>query len=338
MSVVVTHLNADSTFLLTFYVGPCPGTDSSKADFCILIDPWLSGDLVLNPFATTAHKIPASISHLSELPEPDLLIISQPYQDHCHKETLVQVAPASKSIVAAVPKAAALIRKWDHFNPVKVSEMPVYDPKRKTSVSRFFTAPLLSPGGEPGEVTLAYVPRKADKNGYHNAICITYLPPTARKTLTLERPPCLSIIYSPHGVQVSDIAPYMEKYLRLQGVLSPTLLLHSFTRVVLPWYMGAGKMLYGADNGIALAKYLRPRIWLSAHDEDKVRQGAILRKIQEVPKTVEEVGKLLCPDPNYQSQGDDSRMDAVKWKEAGRWVCEVKALASGESMNINSDG
>ena len=342
MSVKVTHLNADSTFLLTFYASQC---SAAKADFSILVDPWLSGDLVLNPFATTRHNIPASISHLSDIPEPDLVIISQPHPDHCHKDTLQQLCAESKTIIAAERKAAKAIRKWDHFNPVKVFEMPTYDSQKKHTVSHFYTA-ASSADGNPGAVTVAYIPRKADSSGYHNAIAITYQPPTSdTRCPDLEQSCPLSIIYTPHGVRVSDLSPYVECYLRASSTTPLTLLMHSFSRVGLPWYMGAKRILYGANNGIDLARYLKPEVWLGAHDEDKDNQGLAASRLINIQRSVEEVGKLLCPDQAYRccpggqgggNIGDGS--DSEKWKKEGRWVCEIKALAPGDSTNVRVGG
>ncbi len=339
MSVKVTHLNADSTFLLTFDTRPF---STVKEDFSILIDPWLSGDLILNPFATTRHKIPASISHLSEILEPDLIIISQPHPDHCHKDTLRQLRPESKTVIAAEPKAAKAIRKWDHFNPAKITELSTYDPRKKRTVSRFYTA-TSSVGDEPGEVTVAYIPRKADTSGYHNAIGITYQPPTSGTTgLHSEQPRPLSIIYTPHGVQVSDLSPYIDHYLRARSAIPLTLLMHSFSRVGLPWYMGAKKILYGANNGVVLARYLKPEVWLSVHDEDKDSQGLAGKKLINVQRSVKEVGMLLCPDQAYWCCSVDERCiggaadgsKSEQWKRDGRWVCEIKELAPGDSTDV----
>jgi len=336
MAVNIMHLNADTTFLLTFSADSDSNTHSCHGTYSILIDPWLSGESVINHrrFGITRHNIPASIPHLSEIADPDLVIISQDKPDHCHQETLRQLRPEQKTIIAAEPKAAKAIKKWNHFDPARIFGMPKYDPQKKFSLLRFFIPPLAL-GGEPGEVTVAFVPRKADVNGLHNAIGITYQAPTSTKTLaTPARPRPLSILYTPHGVLVSDILPYVNNHLRNLSALPLTALLHSFSRLGLPWYFG-GNILYGASNGILLAQSLKPNVWLGAHDEDKINKGFWVRKLKNEQRSVEEVGKMLCPDQNYRRSRSDS--ECARWKRNGRWVCEIRELAPGESMIIVSD-
>ena len=187
MSVTIRHLNADSTFLLNF--SPLEGnlsltdlTTSYRAYngvYSILIDPWLNGDSVVTApwFAVTKHNIPPCIQHLSEIEEPDLVIVSQNKPDHCHAATLRQLRPQGKTIIAAEPGAAKVIKKWKHFDPARVFALQKYEPHKKFPSLRFHLPPL-SPEGHAGEVTVSYIPARNNVTGLHNAIGITYRPPT----------------------------------------------------------------------------------------------------------------------------------------------------------------
>ncbi|ODH49731.1 hypothetical protein GX48_04109 [Paracoccidioides brasiliensis] len=178
------HLNADTTFLLTF--DPDEGDSAcrdhkSSPSFTILVDPWLVGRSVIGHrwFVSSEHSVQPCINHLSQLDqEPDLVIVSQDNPDHCHESTLCQLPrKSSKTSIVAVPKAAEAIQKFDHFHRTKIVAIPEYSPKRPESILHFSINPLTQTG-EAGEVTIALVPAR-DLAGVHNAIGITYLAPTA---------------------------------------------------------------------------------------------------------------------------------------------------------------
>lgn len=185
MSLIVKHLNGDTTFLLTFlpkdedpssYDGlPIPGS------FTILIDPWLTGPSSMwHPkWLLSKHTVESCISHLSEIPEPNVVIVSQDKPDHCHEATLRQLDPTSRTTtILAQPAAAKRIYGMKHFDPSKLYALPTFSDRKPDSVIRFYIAPT-SPGGLPGEATIAFIPAKADMTGLHNAIGITYRPPSA---------------------------------------------------------------------------------------------------------------------------------------------------------------
>ncbi|KAI4100278.1 MAG: hypothetical protein L6R37_005564 [Teloschistes peruensis] len=184
MSLKIKHLNGDTTFLLTFSpteqrppshrYGYPPGT------FSVLVDPWLTGPSSMwHPkFLLSKHTVPSCITNLSHIPEPNVVLVSQDKPDHCHEPTLRQLDPTSSlTNVLGVPGAAKKIRGMKHFDPSRVHALPVYSSKDHESVIRFYIPPL-SPGGAAGEATIAYVPAKMDVSGLHNALGITYRPPT----------------------------------------------------------------------------------------------------------------------------------------------------------------
>lgn len=201
MSLTVKHLNGDSTFLLTFSPlsksSPATTSPSQSAfrhhgqhqlppqpppgTFSILIDPWLSGpSCIYHPkFLLSKLVLPACIDHLSQIPEPNVVLISQEKPDHCHEATLRQLQPNSSiTTILAEPSAARKIRGFKHFHRSRVVTMPTYSDKKPGSIIRFFIPPLTA-GGSPGEATIAFIPTKFDVTGLHNAIGITYRPPTS---------------------------------------------------------------------------------------------------------------------------------------------------------------
>ncbi|KAK0733402.1 hypothetical protein B0T26DRAFT_634479 [Lasiosphaeria miniovina] len=186
MALTVRHLNGDASFLLTFEpltLEPSLNGGPSQKPFHILLDPWITGPstYVHSRISITTHQHPPCISSLLELPEPDLVIISQNMSDHCNQATLKQLpATGTKTIILAEPAAARTIRSWKYFDRGKVRTIPKWeDPRvasRQTVVRMAIPSAL---PGEPGEVTVAFIPQRRDLSGLHSAVGITYRPPSA---------------------------------------------------------------------------------------------------------------------------------------------------------------
>ncbi|KAE9381404.1 hypothetical protein N431DRAFT_457999 [Stipitochalara longipes BDJ] len=316
MSLAIKHLNSDASFLLTFQpissaFPPSPG-QSSQA-FTILLDPWLSGPSKIfhSKFSITKHKAEACVSSLRELPEPDIVVISQDKSDHCHKETLTQLPRSGgKTIILAEPVAAKLIRGWKHFDASKLATLSKFEnTKNKASTLYRVSVPSSTPHGVPGEVTIAFVPQKGDITRLHNAICITYRPPTSadnrpdtppdtpRSTTTFDtsnsnKP--LSVIYSPHGCTYKTLEPYITSHLVSEAALPLTALLHCFDKIQNAWYLG-GNVCTGFPGGLDISQNLCARAWISAHDGDKDIKGVATKKIVIEKYDREEVESVISP-------------------------------------------
>lgn len=193
MALTVKHINDDASFLLSFepaitqpiVAGPKP------EPFRILLDPWITGpSTILHPKMSVTHrKHEACIKSLTEVPEPDLVIISQHIPDHCNEATLRQLpATGTKTIILAEPAAARTVRSWKYFDKAKVQTLPKWDdwsPSKGENIVRIPLKPAVE-GGEPGEVTVAFVPQRKDMMGMHSAVGITYRPPaTSPSTHTI---------------------------------------------------------------------------------------------------------------------------------------------------------
>jgi len=318
MSLTVEHLNSDASFLLTFQpissFPPSPG--QTNQTFTILLDPWLSGPSKIfhSIFSISNHKTEPCVSSLTELPEPDLVVISQDKSDHCHKATLTQLpASGTKTIILAEPAAAKLIKGWKYFDANKLATLPKWEnSKNKDSTIYRIPVPASSPAGLSGEVTIAFLAQKSDITRLHSAIGITYRPPTGMPTFenhpltppdtprstttfdTLASNRALSVIYSPHGCNYKTLAPYVTSHLVSEAALPLTALLHCFDRVNNAWWLG-GNICAGFPGGLEIAQNLCARAWISAHDGDKDTKGLATKKIVIEKYDREEVESVISP-------------------------------------------
>lgn len=215
MALSVKHLNSDASFLLSFepvYSDPSTGSVVIPQPFTILLDPWITGPskIVHSRFSITTHKIPPCVTSLAQLPEPDLVIISQHKSDHCNEATLRQLpASGTKTIILAEPASARLIKSWKYFDRNKIRTIePWKDPRvsGKSNVLRIPVPPVM-PGGQKGEVTVSWIPQKRDIAGLHGAIGITYRAPYTQSIPKMVIMPPLSDELTPPATPVSPSRP-----------------------------------------------------------------------------------------------------------------------------------
>ena len=333
MSLRIKHLNADSSFLLIFSPPWAPHNPQGTfpGSFTILIDPWLSGPskILHDKFALTNHVENACVESVAELPDPDLVLVSQDKPDHCHEETLHQLPPDTSATILGPPGAAKRIRSWDHFDPLAVQSLRRYEDKRDDSIHRI-PIPPFSPSGSPGEVTVSHLAPRVDLMGIHNAIGITYRPPssvlsvktgsyvslpltppttppasppTPTRPITAttssspasplgNREKAISVIYTPHGVDYGVVKPYAVSHLLAEAALPLTALFHSFDRSQNPWYFG-GNVTAGTPGGLEIARNLFAKVWISAHDEDKDNTGWSVRGLKTTKYQVEDIKRMI---------------------------------------------
>lgn len=361
--MTIQHLNGDSTFLLTFAPSdvfpPSPGPTKFPGSFSILLDPWLSGpSQIWHPkFSLSNHTVPSHIQHLSELPRPDVVLISQEKPDHCHEATLRQLPPDLRdTLILAEPAAAKKIKGWRYFNASRLCALTSFSETKSDTIIRF-AIPAFTPTTTPGEVTIAFITAKRDITGLHNAIGITYRAPSFKpldslSTLNLPSTPpdspdspdflttsisevttlrplpeksrTLSLIYSPHGVNYPHIKPYVISHLVQQAALPLTALLHSFDRVQNPWWLG-GNISAGLPGGLEIAQNLLARAWISAHDEDKEISGFSVSSIKTRKYSVDEVKAILRSGEPVAKKGN------------ANVHTDVKILDVGEEMVLKAD-
>lgn len=325
MALDVTHLNADTTFLITLAPAWAPRHARSKVpgSCTILFDPWLAGtSSIWSPrFQLSRHTKPPAIDNLRHIPLPNLIIVSQGKPDHCHKETLCTLAADAAVTIVAVPDAARQIKSWKHFQSAKIIVLDVYNPKVAATLVRLPLEAYME-ASAPGEVTIAHLSQPGDVSGLHNAIAVTYrapgstyisqlgveqalplTPPVSPNTgpapLTLSpRVPSqsisspklaiestLSMLYTPHGITRRAIESYMSTHLRACNALPLTALFHAVNVEQNPWFMG-GRVVSGLPGGIDLINLLGAKHWFSAHDEDKDNRGLATAMIKSKIYTV----------------------------------------------------
>jgi hypothetical protein len=355
MSLTIKSLNGDTSFLLIFSppVAPLSSPGLFPGSFTILVDPWIVGpSVILNSiFSISEQKSQPCISHLKDLDhEPDLILISQHKPDHCHEETLRQLPRDCESTILATPAAVKRIQSWNHFRPDLVHALPRYIEGDGRSIYRVVLPPP-TPRGTCGEVTVSWLPAKRDLTALHHAIGITYRPPctvlSVLKTshyldLPMSPPPSpgspmissprsirssshndrektLSIIYSPHGVSFDTIRPYATSHLVSESALPLTALLHSFDCVENPWWLG-GNISTGSPGGLAIARNLYAKAWISAHDADKDNRGWAVKQTRIGQFAVDEVERML-------DEGHDG-----KRKKPSR--TQVVSLAPGQEHRV----
>lgn len=327
MSVTVKHLNADASFLLTFEplhtFPPSPGSSRNSTAFSVVLDPWLQGASKIwhSKFSVSTHKEQPCCSSLDVL-DPDLVVISQDKDDHCHAPTL-QTLPRSqgKTTILAQPAAANTIRSWKYFDASKVVTLRKWDEKRESTVHRI-ALPALDSTGIAGEITIAYLEQKRDITGLHSAVAITYRAPTSGQNANTyypltppasptSQPPSprsqpssktLSVIFSPHGLPYSCVAPYASEHLVRAAALPLTALLHCFDRITNPWYLG-GNICAGLPTGRDIAQNLLAGTWISAHDGDKETKGFASTKIMTRRFDKQEVEDAVSPKTPGFPQG-----------------------------------
>ncbi|SLM40009.1 Beta-lactamase-like [Lasallia pustulata] len=327
---ILSHLNADTTWLLQI---PCPKDALSRTGhsrFNILIDPWLRGPQsdVASWFSKQWHAVDSSVQTISELqdrlkdidliihhktktkkPSPnqiDLVICSHEFSDHCHKESLLEIDPNTP--VFATPKAADLIRSWNHF--LVVRDTPSFshqDPDwRSTSIK-----PL------PHWLGVSRLVTDADALYYHSAILITFnIDASIGRGGPTGNEAAEAIIYTPHGMRADDLRhlPSAQPPLKVLALLHG---LHDISISI------TKQLNLGAYNGLRAQRMCSAKYWVGTHDEVKKGGGIIApllrRKVLTLQQAIEKEKEGKGPI------ADGSELAAMK-------DVQFAELRSGESL------
>jgi hypothetical protein len=89
----------------------------------IIVDPWFTPSQIDGHrlFSEQFHQTPQP--SVPDLPQADYVFISNPFTDHCNKETLVQFHPSIP--VLAKKSILKKIAKWNHFDKlIRLEEAP----------------------------------------------------------------------------------------------------------------------------------------------------------------------------------------------------------------------
>ncbi|ETI19827.1 hypothetical protein G647_08841 [Cladophialophora carrionii CBS 160.54] len=321
---VLTHLNDDTSWLLSLAYPDQVSPPKGRSRYNILIDPWLDGpqEDVASWFSKQWHLMESSVRTIDALNAVlcdaersesqstteagrkgcsfiDAIAISHEFTDHCHQATLLEVDRAVP--VIATTKAAQLIRTWHHFDTVM--EMPNFTTGtnwRTTSIP-----PL------PSWIGISRLVTNSDALYYHSAVMIC-----------AQRPDCSAeavdaLIYTPHGVEASTLS--------VVATASPPVdvlaLLHGLHDVSIKW---SKQLNLGAINAVKAQKMLHAKYWIGTHDEQKRGSGLIALLLQRKIITVQEA---------------IDRVQAAEKEESGDASATIEdmtcvELKNGESMTL----
>ncbi|KAF7960632.1 hypothetical protein EAE96_000307 [Botrytis aclada] len=315
---LITHLNADTTWLLSI---PYPETAENllnKTYYHILIDPWLRGGQsdVAAFFSQQWHANPSAVQSITEIEDfiksiekvayekevghdggwIDAVVVSHEFTDHMHKETLLEIPNTIP--VFATSKAAAAITSWAHFDHVE-------------GILRF--------DGDWNESSTEHLPdwvgiSRVAKAGvdllyYHSAIMITFSTFLERDSSDEDARVNIpeAVIYTPHGIDPGDLT--------LVGKAHPPIrtlaLLHGLQDISLP----RAQLNKGAHNGLKVQRLLNAKYWVGTHDEVKVGGGIVSWFLNRKVVTLKEALEREVEE-NGES-GDVEKVGDIKFLEVG---------------------
>ncbi|KAG6033714.1 hypothetical protein E4U41_006819 [Claviceps citrina] len=205
MALTIKQLNGDASFLLTFErIDPDSpvGISSTAEPFRILLDPCLAPSSPCSPSTGSSSSSSSSSTSPSpspsnararqacispkDVPEPDVIIISNSRSEHCNEATLRHFARgAAKPLILAEPTAAKVIQGWRHFDQARVTTLHRWQDPRQTGRSTAVRIPIAARviGGKEGLVTVAFVTQKRERRGLRSAVGITYRPASSARSL-----------------------------------------------------------------------------------------------------------------------------------------------------------
>lgn len=207
-----------------------------------LLDPWLLGDDINFASWFSRQWLSTPPLHVDDLPALDFILVSHQFSDHCSAATLRQLPPLLP--VYAAPAAAKKIRQLQHFEQVE----SLQDWQASGETRRV------------GPLTISFFAGAGALDFTHNAL------------LLQAQDSDKSVLYCPHGFGV----PTSPRLRALLESVRPTLLLTTFRRYRLPWWLG-GPVNLGAEDSIRLAQMVRPQHLIRTHDAAKHEAGIVRR-------------------------------------------------------------
>ncbi|KAI0553560.1 hypothetical protein F4679DRAFT_529586 [Xylaria curta] len=147
----------------------------------------------------------------------------------------------------------------------------------------------------------------------------------------------ISLIFSPHGIQYSYIAPYATSHLVAEAALPLTALLHCMDSISNPWWLG-GNICAGVPYGAEIASKLGARLWISAHDGEKDVRGLATGLLKTRRWKDEDIRGALENGLDRPSKGGDVNIQE-KTRSPRRGDCtEILRLDSGEEILVSGTG
>lgn len=307
---VLTHLNADTTWLISLPYPEGCSRPPARLRYNILIDPWLRGSQsdVASWFSSQTHVIRSSVQTIADIDailaeieddlidnfveKPvtriDLVAISHEFTDHCHEATLREVDPGVP--VFSTTKAVESMKSWKHFD--SVSNM--------VSFSEAFNWRSASLRPLPEWLGVARLITPGNALYYHSAIVLCM-----RKYDSDEAE---AIIYTPHGVEaetfgvLASAKPAIETLAFMHGLHDVSITLTK-------------QLNLGAHNALKAQKLLNAPYWVGTHDEVKKGAGLIGPLLRRKQHTIEDALKQAAKDAS--NGGSSMTAKEVSWLELG---------------------
>ena len=289
---ILVHVNADTTWLLQLPYPPGATKPPNRSRFNILLDPWLKGSQsdVAAWFSSQWHTINSCVPSIADLNrviyeneeleggrDPgaetksrievpnriDAVIVSHEFTDHCHKQTLHEIHPATPIIAtnAGAGGAANLIKSWRYFE--SVFETPSFSESA-------FNWQTTSSWPLPDWIGISRIVSASDVLNYHSAVVIAFrlnrVPSGGGQCLSQD-PEAEAVIYTPHGIFGPD--------LRCVKAANPPLrtlaLLHGLHDI----RISVKQLNLGAHNGLQAQRMCGAKYWIGTHDEIKHAGGFV---------------------------------------------------------------
>ena len=282
---LLTHLNADTTWLLSIPYPPSSPSSRGRLYCHILVDPWLRGGQsdVAPFFSQQWHVEPSAVQTIEELESVIRGIedIARGIEDDGVGEDVI----VSDAEPQNVDRGETFEESWidavvvcheftDHMHKETLLEIrksvPVF--AAPTAASRMkawkhfdfvaeiprFTGNWRQSSSEPlpkwlGVSRVAYA--GSDLLYYHQAIMLTFGEEDAE-----------AVIYTPHGVSPTDLEPVAKA----NPKISTLALLHGLQDIKL-----GAQLNMGAHNGLKAQRLLRAKYWIGTHDEIKKGGGLV---------------------------------------------------------------
>ncbi|KAI1274937.1 hypothetical protein F5Y07DRAFT_371933 [Xylaria sp. FL0933] len=312
---ILTHLNADTTWLLHLPYPEGVAKPAGRSRFNVLLDPWLQGPQSDGGkwFSIQWHVVAPSVQTIKELngllgelekgvandgaaaeeadSYIDVVAISHEFTDHCHEATLRELP--KNTPVFAPDKAAKLIRSWKHFDAV--TEMPPFAAaETKDWRAAISCAPL------PSWVGVGRVVTPGNALYYHSAVIVAWAGSAGEEAN--------SVIYSPHGIEASDLKGVQGAGLRTLA------LLHGLDDIKI-WM--TKQLNLGAVNGVAAARECGAKYWVATHDEVKKGGGFISLLLRRTTWSVADAVKREGEKGSVKGAQDDKQAAGYEFVELG---------------------
>ena len=298
---LLTHLNADTTWLLSIPFPPSYPSSRGRIYWHILVDPWLRGGQsdVAPFFSQQWHTEPSIVQTIEEVEDVikgieevargemedslqhDVIVVDTGSEDAgveetqegnwidavvvCHEFTDHMHKETLLDISKSVPVFAA---------PTAAGRIRAWTHFEFVAEIPRFTGDWRQSSIDPlpawlGVSRVAYA--GADLLYYHQAIMVTFGEEEAE-----------AVTYTPHGISPTDLAPVAKA----DPKISTLALLHGLQDIKL-----GAQLNMGAHNGLKAQRLLKAKYWIATHDEIK-RGGGIVhwfldRKIITLKDAVE---------------------------------------------------